>query len=706
MIIIVLIWSAACIKGDTITCTPHPSILTNGLLRNSSSALPFRMSNASATVLSSANSINGIHRQLSNGHSTPHLTANTKEEEKYLHTLSKLKDLKLDDDLVLAIPQILVSGSQSSGKSSVLEALTKIPFPRNEDTCTRFVTEVTLRYAEMESWKFVLQFDEGEKQSKWHRECNDSKKIPALFEEASTVLFPSHKSKSGFSKSVLRIEAFSPVLQPLQIVDIPGLILNDPDDKTNVDKVRGMVLKYVKDRHSTILAVISATQDLKEHEILSISKEYDASGSRTLVVITKPDLATPSKAEYLVKMIRGEASDSLKYNYKWHVVRNRAESESDSSWEKRNSEEDAFFRTASSPWNNVPADKRGAPSLASRLREILFKQDLLGHIGDRIKRYLKDCETDLGLLGGGNPSPEEKSSTYSISAAMLRRKALDHARGYYDNDVNDRNPNDKIFLRSRIHEKNVEFRNQVLVNGHKWESGFFASDPDRYMNDGALPARVNGAGFIAKSEEEEVKWVKSLMLNKGGNFLPLDHNPARESDIFHTISTNWEALAARHLEAVHKVCKDYFVVGTSHAFAQAAAAENYVRNDTNFAISTDVNSNLRERAFGYPNSNEVATRLVRDHIAQRLDIVSKNAEKELSRLERDRRRPINTYNLRFETIRKDYREGNKFSQFGGTLRAAKQSVGEFNAESLARNAKDETTKTAEDFLRAAWIYYG
>lgn len=41
----------------------------------------------------------------------------------------KIRELNLDSELKLNIPQILVSGSQSSGKSSVLEALTKIPFP-------------------------------------------------------------------------------------------------------------------------------------------------------------------------------------------------------------------------------------------------------------------------------------------------------------------------------------------------------------------------------------------------------------------------------------------------------------------------------------------------------------------------------------------------------------------------------------------------
>ena len=42
-------------------------------------------------------------------------------------------------------PQLVVVGDQSSGKSFVLEALTKLPFPRESGLCTRFATQITFR---------------------------------------------------------------------------------------------------------------------------------------------------------------------------------------------------------------------------------------------------------------------------------------------------------------------------------------------------------------------------------------------------------------------------------------------------------------------------------------------------------------------------------------------------------------------------------
>lgn len=49
------------------------------------------------------------------------------------------------------IVKLVVVGDQSSGKSSVLEGLTGIPFPRANGLCTRFATQVTFRRAQKET---------------------------------------------------------------------------------------------------------------------------------------------------------------------------------------------------------------------------------------------------------------------------------------------------------------------------------------------------------------------------------------------------------------------------------------------------------------------------------------------------------------------------------------------------------------------------
>ena len=51
----------------------------------------------------------------------------------------------------ISLPQLVVVGDQSSGKSSVLEGLTELPFPRDASLCTRFATHITFRRSAEES---------------------------------------------------------------------------------------------------------------------------------------------------------------------------------------------------------------------------------------------------------------------------------------------------------------------------------------------------------------------------------------------------------------------------------------------------------------------------------------------------------------------------------------------------------------------------
>lgn len=71
-----------------------------------------------------------------------------------LRTTEQIQLLDLVDSLraeglseFTALPKLIVCGDQSSGKSSLLEAISGVPFPRKDNLCTRFATEVILRRA-------------------------------------------------------------------------------------------------------------------------------------------------------------------------------------------------------------------------------------------------------------------------------------------------------------------------------------------------------------------------------------------------------------------------------------------------------------------------------------------------------------------------------------------------------------------------------
>ncbi|BCS27752.1 uncharacterized protein APUU_60800A [Aspergillus puulaauensis] len=65
-----------------------------------------------------------------------------------LGIIDKLRELGVSKTVYL--PQLVVVGDQSSGKSSLLEALTGLSFPIASDLCTRYATQIVLRRSRLE----------------------------------------------------------------------------------------------------------------------------------------------------------------------------------------------------------------------------------------------------------------------------------------------------------------------------------------------------------------------------------------------------------------------------------------------------------------------------------------------------------------------------------------------------------------------------
>jgi Dynamin family len=115
---------------------------------------------------------------------------------------------------LVSLPQIAVVGDQSSGKSSVLEAITQIPFPRKENLCTRFATEIIMRREPTESISCRINPDtyrppeEKKALRNFHRTMSDFSELPSLIDEATEKMNLSHDM--AFSKDVLSIEICGP----------------------------------------------------------------------------------------------------------------------------------------------------------------------------------------------------------------------------------------------------------------------------------------------------------------------------------------------------------------------------------------------------------------------------------------------------------------------------------------------------------------
>ncbi|XP_050436353.1 LOW QUALITY PROTEIN: dynamin-1-like protein [Adelges cooleyi] len=207
---------------------------------------------------------------------------------------------KLQDVIIAAggiqtinLPQIVVVGAQSSGKSSVLENLVGKSFlPRGTGIVTRVPLVLHLLKASDEDFN-----NAGLNQSNdWaifsHKPgvvFTDFNKVKKEI-EAQTDKLAGDKKNISDSQIVLNIYSYK--LYNLSFVDLPGLTkvpVGDQPEDIEI-KIKNLVLKFIENPNSIILAVVTANTDPATSESLHIAKNVDPNGDRTIAVVTKIDI--------------------------------------------------------------------------------------------------------------------------------------------------------------------------------------------------------------------------------------------------------------------------------------------------------------------------------------------------------------------------------------------------------------------------------
>ncbi|KAJ6582816.1 P-loop containing nucleoside triphosphate hydrolase protein [Mycena sp. CBHHK59/15] len=191
-------------------------------------------------------------------------------------TINKLQDVFTtvgSSATQIDLPQICVLGSQSSGKSSVLE-LTVILAPING-------AEKGDKHANADEWGEFLHLP-GEK----FFDFNKIREEIVRDTEAKTG------RNAGISPQPINLRIFSPNVLTLTLVDLPGLTkVPVGDQPRDIEKqIRDMLMKYISKAACIILAVTGANQDLANSEGLKMAREVDPEGTRTIGVLTKVDL--------------------------------------------------------------------------------------------------------------------------------------------------------------------------------------------------------------------------------------------------------------------------------------------------------------------------------------------------------------------------------------------------------------------------------
>ncbi|XP_030069629.1 dynamin-1-like protein isoform X2 [Microcaecilia unicolor] len=218
--------------------------------------------------------------------------------EALIPVINKLQDVfnTVGADII-QLPQIVVVGTQSSGKSSVLESLVgRDLLPRGTGVVTRRPLILQLVHVSAEDRQKMAGDENGIDADEWGKFLHTKNKIYTDFDEIRQEIENETERISGNNKGIspepIHLKIYSPNVVNLTLVDLPGMTkVPVGDQPKDIElQIRELILRYISNPNSIILAVTAANTDMATSEALKIAREVDPDGRRTLAVITKLDL--------------------------------------------------------------------------------------------------------------------------------------------------------------------------------------------------------------------------------------------------------------------------------------------------------------------------------------------------------------------------------------------------------------------------------
>ncbi|KAF2104808.1 hypothetical protein NA57DRAFT_29460 [Rhizodiscina lignyota] len=182
----------------------------------------------------------------------------------------------------LTLPSIVVIGSQSSGKSSVLEAIVGHEFlPKGSNMVTRRPIELTLVNTPDAHSEY------GEFPALGLGKITDFSQVQRTLTDLNLAV----PAQDCVSDDPIQLRIYSPNVPDLSLIDLPGYIqVTNADQPPELkEKITELCEKYIQPPN-IILAISAADVDLANSTALRASRKVDPRGERTIGVITKMDL--------------------------------------------------------------------------------------------------------------------------------------------------------------------------------------------------------------------------------------------------------------------------------------------------------------------------------------------------------------------------------------------------------------------------------
>ncbi|KAL3424105.1 vacuolar sorting protein VPS1 [Phlyctema vagabunda] len=376
----------------------------------------------------------------------------------------------------LDLPQLVIVGKQSAGKSSLLQGLTDIPFPVGGRLCTRFATRIISKRSPPGSTDSIhISLEDGDVDNFGYSDngCRPENFEPRtvasmtaevfedIIEEAAGfmgITFGKTHAPRHFSSMVLKIEISGPQRSHFGILDLPGIFSAATNRITaqEMEGVRSMVASYMRQPENIMICVADATDDLANQHIFTMAAEL-VQPVNLVGVLAKCDRTQHPEA--IVQLVIDQESIAGRpLHHGWFVVRNAGPEESSAF--DRKTEETSLFNQ--SPWNSIPESRRGTGQLKNFLANLLCGR-IRGAFPDMQNTVSEKLRIEHERLRNlGNPRPKLiHQQTHLIEVARnFNNIATVALKAPSELDSN------HLKLRGMLQRANREFAEDMKENGH------------------------------------------------------------------------------------------------------------------------------------------------------------------------------------------------------------------------------------------------
>lgn len=196
------------------------------------------------------------------------------------------------------LPRVVVVGCESTGKSSLMEKLTKCHlFPRGEGICTKMPVRLEMVHDPVPATATVRVH---------HGTAFDEHNVDA--EHILPGLQAYMAGLTGISQEELVIEIHSPFVRTFTLIDLPGIRAYPTDMAT---ATRALARKYLADPNCLVLCVVPATTPrLTSAESIGLVLEHVGKPAQTILALTMADrVREPDWATMVAQRVTGVSDE-------------------------------------------------------------------------------------------------------------------------------------------------------------------------------------------------------------------------------------------------------------------------------------------------------------------------------------------------------------------------------------------------------------